>query len=158
MWGRKRKFRFFDPVEIFDEPNPGWTLETRVFRKLPFSLFKDKAGFWFIMTFWTLLILQMVFSYIRYYHRIDFGMDEGETNIFPQLLVFFHSFIFWIVVIITPIIFIYFLEPKGQSEIRRIFTDKILEDAPFYFLEYREKDIIDYCIGIENEIDYWWWL
>lgn len=158
MNNKKRKFRFFDLIEIFDELNPGWTVETRVFRKRFFILFKDKAAFWFIMSFWTLLILQMVFSYIRYYHRIDFGMDEEETNIFPQLLLFFHSFIFWIVVILVPLFFVYFLEPRGVQEIRRLFTDETIESAPWYFLETREKDIIDYCIGIENGTGYWRWL
>lgn len=44
--------------------------------------------------------------------------------------------------------------PKKENEIYRIFTDEILEEESFYFLEHRERDIIDYCIDIENEIDY----
>lgn len=148
MW---KKFRFFDFLEIFDELNidSPWTLETDVLRKKFREYFKINVVFWVVITFWTFFIFQMALI-VMLYHRVDFSEDTNR-----QIFLLAHSFFFMFFLCSAPLCFLRFVRPTENKDLISVFYTKVFRTIPYYMRKVRKKDIVDDCIDIETEVDFW---
>jgi hypothetical protein len=157
MW-KKIRIRFFDFIEIFDEINPPWTIETRVFRRIKLKKFRKSAAFWFIMTFWTFFILQMAYG-VMWYIGVDFVVkDENTPLTFINIFIYAHSFSLYICAAVVPLCLLICMIPKKEFNIYRVFPSSVIKRMPQFYHMFRKRDIIDDCIVIENRVNLWWWI